>query len=202
LAGSVEPLFAKIPSSLRLLLHKGSSPDNQKVAILSDPSESKRLGESQMFVQKLLEESLAKLQEEDEKQDNFVRWELGACWIQHLQDQKNSEKEKKHSVQKAKNEMKVEGLGTPLRSLKKKKPVGISPVASDSSKSNSNGADPVLSSTETQQGTSPSDNELALKSILSDAAFTRLKDSDTGLHQKVGFLGTTKRIMLYLIYRV
>ena len=155
-----------------------------------------------MFVQKLLEESLAKLQEEDEKQDNFVRWELGACWIQHLQDQKNSEKEKKHSVQKAKNEMKVEGLGTPLRSLKKKKPVGISPVASDSSKSNSNGADPVLSSTETQQGTSPSDNELALKSILSDAAFTRLKDSDTGLHQKVGFLGTTKRIMLYLIYRV
>ncbi|KAJ8444710.1 hypothetical protein Cgig2_030384 [Carnegiea gigantea] len=171
-------------NSLRLLLHKESSPDNQKVVMQSDLSESKRLGESQMFVQKLLEESLAKLQEEDLKQDNFVRWELGACWLQHLQDQKNSEKDKKPSIQKAKNEMKVEGLGSPLRSLKNKKPVGMSQVASDSSRSNSNGTDPLPSSAETQPGTSPSDNELALKSILSDAAFTRLKDSDTGLHQK------------------
>ncbi|RVW23553.1 Zinc finger BED domain-containing protein RICESLEEPER 2 [Vitis vinifera] len=52
---------------------------------------------------------------------NINRWELGACWIQHLQDQNNTEKDKKPSTAKTKNEMKVEGLGTPLRSLKNNK---------------------------------------------------------------------------------
>lgn len=167
-------------NSLRLLLHKGAPSENQKFIMQSEVSESQRLNASQAFVKNLLEESISKLQEEHVKKDNFVRWELGACWIQHLQDQKNTEKDKKPSVQNVKNEMKVEGLGTPLRSLKNKKQEGTSQLPSD----NSNGADPVPPSTETQPGTSPSDNELALKRILSDAAFTRLKESDTGLHQK------------------
>ncbi|GJZ65556.1 hypothetical protein Tco_0622252 [Tanacetum coccineum] len=47
--------------------------------------------------------------------------ELGACWIQHLQVQKKIKKEKKVSTEKGKNELKAEGLGTPLRSLKNKK---------------------------------------------------------------------------------
>ncbi|GJS05911.1 TSS-like protein isoform X1 [Tanacetum coccineum] len=66
-------------------------------------------------------ESLTKLQEESVGNDTFTRWELGACWIQHLQDQKKTKKEKKVSTKKGKNELKVEGLGMPLRSLKNKK---------------------------------------------------------------------------------
>ncbi|GMH24229.1 hypothetical protein Nepgr_026072 [Nepenthes gracilis] len=52
-----------------------------------------RLEEQLQFkiVENLLEESLVKLQEEKVEADNFVRWELRACWLQHLQDQKNSE---------------------------------------------------------------------------------------------------------------
>ncbi|KNA25963.1 hypothetical protein SOVF_001850 [Spinacia oleracea] len=169
-------------NSLRLLLHKGAATDNQKWATQSEQSENRRLNTSQTFVEKLLEDSLSKLQEENTKQDNCVRWELGACWIQHLQDQKNTEKDKKPSAAKAKNDMKVEGLGTPLRSLRNKKSEGISQVHSDKEPSNSSSAD--VSSTEAQSGTSHSESELALKRILSDAAFTRLKESDTGLHQK------------------
>lgn len=170
-------------NSLRLMLHKGAATDNPKCVTQSEQSENQRLSTSQAFVEKLLEESLAKLQEEHSKQDNVVRWELGACWIQHLQDQKSTEKDKKTSAPKARNEMKVEGLGTPLRSLRSKKSEGTSQVLSDKSPSNSSSSD-VVSSTEEQSSSSPSESELALKRILSNAAFTRLKESDTGLHQK------------------
>ncbi|CAN6584112.1 unnamed protein product [Malus baccata var. baccata] len=64
------------------------------------------------------EESLAKLEKDELDYDNFVRWELAACWIKHLQDQTNADKDKKPSNEKAKNELKVEGLGTPLKTLK------------------------------------------------------------------------------------
>ncbi|KAL9245417.1 hypothetical protein vseg_019075 [Gypsophila vaccaria] len=170
-------------NSLRLLLHRGATPENQKSLPQSELSEKQRLSASQAVVEKLLEDSLVKLQEENVKQENVVRWELGACWIQHLQDQKNSEKDKKPAIQKAKNEMKVEGLGTPLKSLKNKKSEGSSPVNSDNAKSNSKGGHPV-STTQVEPQSSPSDSELALNKVLSEAAFTRLKESDTGLHQK------------------
>ncbi|KAB2615529.1 clustered mitochondria protein [Pyrus ussuriensis x Pyrus communis] len=96
-----------------------------------------------VFVEGVLEESLAKLEKEELDSDNFVRCELGACWIQHLQDQKNVDKDKKPSNEKAKNELKVEGLGTPLKSLKnskkKKSYGGNTKLQSESSKSHADG---------------------------------------------------------------
>ena len=184
--------------SLRLLLHKAAASDNQQSVKLSQFTGSQSLNASQTFMELLLEESLTKLQEEHLKQDNFVRWELGACWIQHLQDQKNTEKDKKPSVQK-KDEMKVEGLGTPLRSLKNKKRREFSQVPIDNSMPTSNGAQDEVPSTETQPRISPSDNELELERILSDTAFTRLKESDTGLHQKVAYINSLK-VIYYTIF--
>ncbi|KVH89028.1 hypothetical protein Ccrd_008986 [Cynara cardunculus var. scolymus] len=107
-------------NSLRLLLHKKTSLQNNVLPYLRR-SDSEELSTSRYFVEKLLKESLTKLQEECVQADTFTRWELGACWIQHLQDQKKSEKDKKVSTDKVKNELKVEGLGTPLRSLKNRK---------------------------------------------------------------------------------
>jgi len=181
-----------------LLLHKAAASDNQQSVKLSQFTGSQSLNASQTFMELLLEESLTKLQEEHLKQDNFVRWELGACWIQHLQDQKNTEKDKKPSVQK-KDEMKVEGLGTPLRSLKNKKRREFSQVPIDNSMPTSNGAQDEVPSTETQPRISPSDNELELERILSDTAFTRLKESDTGLHQKVAYINSLK-VIYYTIF--
>lgn len=138
----------------------------------------------------LLEKSLAKLQEEELEGDIFVRWELGACWIQHLQDQKNTEKDKKTSSEKPKKEMKVEGLGTPLKSLNSKKNLDGSnmKLQLENSKSaaivNGEAENTVSLSLQAQLETTANENELVLKSLLSDAAFTRLKESETGLHRR------------------
>ncbi|KAK4411504.1 protein TSS [Sesamum angolense] len=153
-------------------------------------TEGEEVDSSQAFVERLLEDSLTKLQEEEIEKDAFVRWELGACWVQHLQDQKKTEKEKKPSNEKAKNELKVEGLGTPLKSLKNRK-------------KNSDGADlqpenfksaaeevkddaekTMANVNESHLDTGANEAELILKTLLSDAAFTRLRESETGLHAK------------------
>lgn len=160
--------------------------------------------DSSTFVERLLEESLAKLEKEDPKADQFVRWELGACWIQHLQDQKNTEKDKKPSNGKARNEVKVEGLGTPLKSLKNKKKSEAGNVKlHENSKTSVNGAigeaeNAISPCLEPQLESNAIENELVLKRLLSDAAFARLKESETGLHCKVIFLRYHKKI--YSIY--
>ncbi|KAF8032443.1 hypothetical protein BT93_D1383 [Corymbia citriodora subsp. variegata] len=181
-------------NSLRLLLHKRVAPENNKHLQQLHPSEHDELSASESVVERLLENSLGELEKTDEERDQFVRWELGACWIQHLQDQNNSEKDKKASTEKAKtrNEMKVEGLGTPLRSLKnnKKSPDGTNPrlqMENSSSKANcvAGEAETAISpSMETELESLAKENELALKTMMSDAAFTRLKESETGLHRK------------------
>lgn len=177
-------------NSLRLLLHKKTSLQNN-ILPNSKRSESEELRTSQSFVEKLLKESLTKLQEECVQADTFTRWELGACWIQHLQDQKKSEKDKKVSIDKVKNELKVEGLGTPLRSLKNRKkdlegsntePQSRSSKVADAV--NGEAENSVLDFAESQLEASEIENELALRNLLSDAAFTRLKESETGLHCK------------------
>ncbi|WJZ97009.1 hypothetical protein VitviT2T_015644 [Vitis vinifera] len=123
---------------------------------------------------------------------NINRWELGACWIQHLQDQNNIEKDKKPSTANTKNEMKVEGLGTPLRSLKNNKKNSDGNNLKMQSEKSKTPAESVigeaenstLSSTKPQLEANANENELALKRMLSDAAFARLKQSKTGLHRK------------------
>ena len=167
--------------------------------------ESQELSASRDFVEKLIKESLAKLEEEEPSLDNFVRWELGACWIQHLQDQNNTEKDKKPSLEKAKNEMKVEGLGKPLKALKnnkKKSDSSNANLASEYSKPlvecvNGEVENAPLISVESQHETTAAENERVLKDMLSEAAFTRLKESGTGLHCKVSLLAVTKYLQVF-----
>ncbi|KAL6995617.1 hypothetical protein U1Q18_005752, partial [Sarracenia purpurea var. burkii] len=177
--------------------------DQQKVvpmhSILTAPNSqnlaSEEINYSRDFVESLLEKSLAKLQEDEVAGDTFVRWELGTCWIQHLQDKKNTEKyKKKLSSENPKKDMKVEKLGTPLRSLKnsKKNSDGSSmKLHSETSMSaavlvNGEAENAVSPALQSQPETNANENELVLRRLLSDAAFTRLKDSETGLHRKVG----------------
>ncbi|XP_050386803.1 protein REDUCED CHLOROPLAST COVERAGE 1 isoform X2 [Argentina anserina] len=178
-------------NSLRLLLHTNTPSEQNKVASHGQGLEHEELSASCAFVENLLEESLAKLDKEEPDCDSFVRWELGACWIQHLQDQKNTDKDKKPLGEKPKNEMKVEGLGTPLRSLKntKKKSEGLNIKGqSDSSKLHADGVvgevENAIGIVDSKVETSARDNELVLTEMLSDAAFARLKESETGLHCK------------------
>ncbi|KAK4476339.1 hypothetical protein RD792_015488 [Penstemon davidsonii] len=178
--------------SLRLLLHENVSPEQNKLALHYRLVECEELSSSQAFVERLLEESLTKLQDQELDKDDFVRWELGACWVQHLQDQKKTEKEKKTSNEKSKNELKVEGLGTPLKSLKNRKKSSDGSIAELQPEKKKSTAEEVKDEagktmtnvTESQFDTAASESELMLKTMLSDSAFTRLKESDTGLHAK------------------
>lgn len=174
--------------SLRLLLHNTTHSENNRPFIQA----REELGASQAFVERLIKESLSKLEEEESNLDNFVRWELGACWIQHLQDQNNAEKDKKPSTEKTKNEMKVEGLGKPLKVLKnskKKSDINNHKLESENSRSHvcANGEveSTLLPSIESQDQATAAENELVLKGMLPEAAFTRLKESGSGLHCKV-----------------
>lgn len=165
-------------NSLRLLLHSKTNSIHPNLK----RSETEELGCFRDLVEKLLNESLIKLEEECVESDKFTRWELGACWIQHLQDQKKTEKDKKASNEKAKNEVKVEGLGTALRSLKNKKKdsegtTTVKVVDAVNGEVDSS----VLDFTDEAN---LNENENALKKVLSDAAFIRLKESKTGLHCK------------------
>ena len=184
---------------MRLLLYKTIPSEHTKQTPNLQTLECEELLASEATVEKLLEESVARLEEEALEQDHLVRWELGACWIQHLQDQKNTEKDKKPSPEKGKKpstetEMKVEGLGTPLKSLKNKKKSDESHVKAQLENSRPafdgvSGAveDTTLPSIESHLDIDAKDNELALQRLLSDSAFVRLKESNTGLHRKVLF---------------
>lgn len=187
--------------SLRFLLHKSSPEQNKKTPQQQDDE----LTSSRDFVSKMLEGSIVKLEEEEIDRESIMRWELGACWIQHLQDQKNTEKDKKQTSEKSKNELKVEGLGKPLKSLNssKKKTDVSSPKTTQTSVSSqvdvvSSEADNSATTTSLQSDAEKNaqENVLVLKNLLSDAAFTRLKESDTGLHHKV--LTLQLQLLLYV----
>ncbi|KAI4355234.1 hypothetical protein L6164_004027 [Bauhinia variegata] len=178
-------------NSLRMLLHNPIQSENYKQMTQMETSEREELSASHSFVERLLKESLAKLEKEEPILDNFIRWELGACWIQHLQDQNNTENDKKPSVEKVKNEMKVEGLGKPLKALKnnKKQSYLDDPKLLENSRShaacvNGEAESAPLPSLELQHETTVVENELVLKGMLSEAAFARFKESGTGLHCK------------------
>jgi protein TIF31 len=95
---------------------------------------------------------------------------------------------------KSVKETKIEGLGKPLKALKHSKNV-VDTAEKGPSSGNKNLSDGISSvesqkvkpsSVELPQGDCiASENESLLKDVLPDSAFTRLKDSETGLHQKV-----------------
>ncbi|CAN6483481.1 unnamed protein product [Victoria cruziana] len=175
-------------NSLRTLLHKKQLQPYSKLSSHLHNLETEELHSAQIFVKRILEESLNKLQEEEEDRGRFIRWELGACWIQHLQDQITAEKEKKKSNEKAKAEKTIEGLGKPLRlvrSIKKKTDASISRVQLDEDKQNAvTGESENLKPIDHESACRALENEAALKMLLTDSAFMRLKESETGLHCK------------------
>lgn len=169
-------------TSLRMLLHKKVDLEANK---LLGKTQSDELRTAQVFVHGVLEKSLSNLGIEDVKNETLMRWELGACWMQHLQEQKTAEKDKKQTLEKNKSKSTVEGLGKPLKFLKslqkkseEKQSVGNNENARESENSTS-------STVQSGGENKASDCNLALEKLLSDSAFARLKQSETGLHAKV-----------------
>ncbi|XP_044341424.1 protein TSS isoform X2 [Triticum aestivum] len=186
-------------NSLRMLLNEANATGEKKLPTQSHRQEE--LTAAQTYAENVLKESLQNLEEEETDKQSFMRWELGACWVQHLQDLKKSDKdkkqgdgkEKKKMVDKAVKETKIEGLGKPLKALKHPKNA-VDASGKGSSSGNKSLTDATSSgesqkvkpsSVESPQGDCiTSESEILLKDVLLDSAFTRLKDSETGLHQK------------------
>ncbi|KAJ7962824.1 Tetratricopeptide repeat (TPR)-like superfamily protein [Quillaja saponaria] len=160
-------------NSLRLLLHKSgvesSGVSQSQLSNLDD------LESSRYLVHTFIKESMRKINEELVVSERSIRWELGSCWVQHLQKQEtptDSNSEKKIYVD-YEVEPAVKGLGKQFKLLKKRenKPSSLS-----------------TKDLKEQKDCTPKDNELKifceLDKLLSKEAFLRLKGTGTGLHLK------------------
>ncbi|KAF0932907.1 hypothetical protein E2562_013107 [Oryza meyeriana var. granulata] len=168
-------------NSLRMLLHKSCIQPSGGVQWLqsSNPPESEY---STNFVRKIMTDSLQKLECEAPRETRPIRWELGACWVQHLQNQ-TSEKADAKENEETKDVSTVKGLGKQfgqLKEIKKKTDdkSGKSASAKENTLANTNDTQTINSSSIKE------DNEAILQRWLPEAAFQRLKESETGLHAK------------------
>ncbi|KAL0754447.1 hypothetical protein Bca101_092115 [Brassica carinata] len=145
-------------NSLRTLLHKSSTPSSTVQRSPNADSEQIRVAKS--LVRTVFEDSLQKLEAEPPRNTKPIRWELGACWVQHLANEASSKTESKNT-EDAKPEPPVKGLGKQ--------------VDNDSK-----------SETEDQKELEKQNEEMEKmwKELVTEAAYQRLKESETGFHLK------------------
>ncbi|KAL1292751.1 hypothetical protein HN51_053310 [Arachis hypogaea] len=162
-------------NSLRLLLHKHV--DEPSEGTLSSPPNSDDLDNSKQLVWKVIQDCLEKITQETGVSRRFFRWELGSCWMQHLQKQENSADSSSKNKDDIKDvEQAVKGLGQQFKFLKRREKKESNLDGSDSSEQND--------SNKVQQSNEESSSSAELEKLLSNDAFLRLKESGTGLHLK------------------
>ncbi|KAK7304132.1 hypothetical protein RJT34_15200 [Clitoria ternatea] len=175
-------------NSLRMLLHRSSTPQSSNTIQRIQSTDIENSRSARSLVRKILEESLQKLKEETIKHSKSIRWELGACWVQHLQNQATGKTEPK-KAEEAKVEPAVKGLGKQgglLKELKRKIDTRNSKVDEGKEISTSNTVD-INKPEATQQELEKQDEEKETiwRKLLSDAAYARLQESKTDLHLKL-----------------
>ncbi|WOH06933.1 hypothetical protein DCAR_0626362 [Daucus carota subsp. sativus] len=172
-------------NSLRMLLHKPSTPQSSGAYQKSQTTDGEDLHFATSLIRKVLEESLLKLQEEGLKETKSIRWELGACWVQHLQNPVSGKSESK-KTEESKVEAAVKGLGKNgglLKDIKKKLDEKNSKTEQGKE---ANSLDLQKSSGNNQKESEKQDEEKEnmWKKLLPEASYLRLKESETGLHLK------------------
>ncbi|XP_022731941.1 protein TSS [Durio zibethinus] len=173
-------------NSLRMLLHKSTTPTS---AQRSQNVDFENLHSARASVRKVLEDSLQKLQNEPSNNSRSIRWELGACWLQHLQNQSSGKNESKKN-EDVKPEPAVKGLGKQgalLKEIKKKTDIKGGKTEQSKEVSSENSLDmSKKSEVSNQKDLQKRDEEMEMlwKKLLPEAAYLRLKESQTGLHLK------------------
>lgn len=173
-----------------MLLHKSSTPQSSSTAQRSQNADVENLRSGRSLVRKVLESSLQMLESEPTKHMRSIRWELGACWVQHLQNQAAGKTDSK-KAEDVKPEPAVKGLGKQgalLKEIKKK-------IDTKSGKIDQGKVVPVSGNLDSDKKCEPTnqkelekqDEELERmwRKLLPEAAYVRLKESETGLHLKV-----------------
>uniref|UniRef100_A0ACD5YXQ0 Uncharacterized protein n=1 Tax=Avena sativa TaxID=4498 RepID=A0ACD5YXQ0_AVESA len=168
-------------NSLRMLLQKSCAQSSGAVQRLQS-SDSEVSETTTNFVRKIIIDSLQNLEGESPRETRPIRWELGACWVQHLQSQ-TSEKTDTKKSDETKDVPTVKGLGKQfgqLKEIKKKSDEKSGKSASAKESTLPNTSDAHTHNT----GSTQEDKEAILQKALSEAAFQRLRESETGLHAK------------------
>ncbi|KAJ7979570.1 Tetratricopeptide repeat (TPR)-like superfamily protein [Quillaja saponaria] len=175
-------------NSLRMLLHKSSSLPLSGITQRAQSADFENLQSARSLVRRVLEESLQKLHKESTKHSRSIRWELGACWVQHLQNQDTGKTELR-KAEDNKHEPAVKGLGKQgglLKELKKKMDTRSFKTehGKEASTFNSLDVDKKLDATHQDLERRDEEKETIWRKLLPDAAYTRLKESKTDLHLK------------------
>ena len=176
-----------------MLLQPSSLLQSPTTVQRSQSTDSEHLRSARSLVRKVLEESLLRLQDGPSNHTKSIRWELGACWVQHLQNQASAKNEPKKN-EEAKIEPAVKGLGKQgglLKDIKKKMDTRSSKTEQGKEVLGGNNLDHNKNSDITSQEElqkRDAEKEINWKKLLSDASYSRLKESDTGLHLQVSQL--------------
>ncbi|CAI9280769.1 unnamed protein product [Lactuca saligna] len=160
-------------NSLRALLP--NSRDLELSGSLS--SEQGNVEASRGLVKQVIKESLKNL-EKSEASGKPIRWELGSCWVQHLQKQEAPSGDSSPNEDKA--ETVVKGLGKQFKMLKKREKKQNDADSSDETEENNLGQESSVSESDIKE----SNSESELTKLIPEEAFLRLKESGTGLHLK------------------
>ncbi|ESQ54449.1 hypothetical protein EUTSA_v10024196mg [Eutrema salsugineum] len=173
-------------NSLRTLLHKSSTPSS--IAQRSPNADSEQIRVAKSLVRKVFEDSLQKLEAEPPRNTKPIKWELGACWVQHLQNQASSKSETK-KTEDAKPEPTVKGLGKQGALLKEiKRKIDVKAHKAEQGKDAlANTVDNDNKSEAADQKELEKQNEemeKMWKELVTEAAYQRLKESETGFHLK------------------
>ncbi|KAK6135634.1 hypothetical protein DH2020_030619 [Rehmannia glutinosa] len=169
-------------NSLRMLLHKSTTPQSSSPVQRIHNSDVEESRSARPLVRQVLSESLKRLQGEESSPAKSIRWELGACWVQHLQNQASAKDESKNN-EAAKVEPAVKGLGKHgglLKDFKKKSDNQINKTDPNKELPANNSSDANKKELENDK-----EKEIMWRKLLPEASYMRLKESETGLHLKV-----------------
>ncbi|ESR40646.1 protein TSS [Citrus sinensis] len=139
------------------------------------------------LVRRVIKQSLAKLELEPTASERSIRWELGSCWVQHLQKQETTTDTKStRSGDDIKTEHAVKGLGKQFKFLKKRENRPNLVGSINEANENDNGPSSMnVGGNGRQQSNGELNCEMELKKLISEESFLRLKETGTGLHSKV-----------------
>ncbi|KAK2994489.1 hypothetical protein RJ640_021294 [Escallonia rubra] len=169
-------------NSLRILLLKSCT--TELSGGHSPQSNQGDLETSRLLVGNVIKESWSKLEEKEAVSERSIRWELGSCWLQHLQKQEAPEDNKSSkSPENEKSQPVVKGLGKQFKMLKKReKRLSSSMEDNDDTDSKASILNAESSMEELTNG--GLNQETELQKLIPEEAFLRLKESGTGLHLK------------------
>lgn len=166
-------------NSLRVLLHKSCSAEStggchSPQATVDDQETSRCL------IRSVIEQSLAKLEEEPAVSERSIRWELGSCWVQHLQKHETpADNSSKDCKDENGTELAVKGLGKRFKLLKKREKK-LTMSGTDVKEGNDSRPSSINGGIDGGE----SNSEAELKKLISKEAYLRLKETGTGLHLK------------------